>query len=344
MTDQTVDETVLNASNGRPLVTFALFAYNQQKYIREAVESALSQTYQPLEIILSDDCSSDRTFQIMEEMVAKYDGPHVVKLNRNTVNMGLVRHVFDVGAGASGEYVVVAAGDDISKPHRTEALAMALYDPDVWAVSSGYDLIDESGNALKKGCRPPDGHAVGKYLELPKDRTFAFVQGSTAAYKKFVFDIKLLGEEIGIAEDGLLTFYIYLKGGNAQQLDTPLVRYRRHRLALSHQPKILSGTADFETRMREGCRPILEQLRTFERMANNFDRSGIVDVRQLQENIRQTELIVSWPEKNLPQRLLLVAKEILLHRARFLKWELARIWGSYPNYQPKMLVTTLSRW
>jgi hypothetical protein len=46
----------------RPFVTFALFVYNQEKYIREAVEGAFSQTYEPLEIILSDDCSTDRTF------------------------------------------------------------------------------------------------------------------------------------------------------------------------------------------------------------------------------------------------------------------------------------------
>lgn len=40
-----------------PLVTFALFAYNQEKFIREAVEGAFAQTYESLEIILSDDCS-----------------------------------------------------------------------------------------------------------------------------------------------------------------------------------------------------------------------------------------------------------------------------------------------
>ena len=51
----------------RPLVTFALFAYNQEEFIREAVEGAFAQTYEPLEIILSDDCSSDRTYEIIQE-------------------------------------------------------------------------------------------------------------------------------------------------------------------------------------------------------------------------------------------------------------------------------------
>ena len=61
-----------------PLVTFALFAYNQEKYIREAIEGAFSQTYEPLEIILSDDCSRDDTHRIMCEMAAGYRGHHRV--------------------------------------------------------------------------------------------------------------------------------------------------------------------------------------------------------------------------------------------------------------------------
>lgn len=55
----------------RPLVTFALIAYDQERFIREAVEGAFSQTYSPLEIILSDDCSSDRTFEIIKDVAAE---------------------------------------------------------------------------------------------------------------------------------------------------------------------------------------------------------------------------------------------------------------------------------
>ena len=64
----------------RPLICFGLLAYNQEPFIREAVEGALAQTYAPLEIILSDDCSTDRTFEIMQETVAAYRGPHKVVL------------------------------------------------------------------------------------------------------------------------------------------------------------------------------------------------------------------------------------------------------------------------
>jgi len=61
-------------------VTFALFAYNQEKYIREEVEGAFSQTYQPLEIIWSDDCSSDRTFAPAAELLQWQTVGNVFKL------------------------------------------------------------------------------------------------------------------------------------------------------------------------------------------------------------------------------------------------------------------------
>lgn len=102
----------------RPLVTFALFAYNQEKYIREAVEGAFAQTYQPLEIILSDDCSTDRTFEIMREMVAAYRGPHIVRLRKSDQNLGVASHFSAVLEVCNSDYVVLAAGDDISLPHR----------------------------------------------------------------------------------------------------------------------------------------------------------------------------------------------------------------------------------
>lgn len=103
-------------------VSFVLFAYNQERFIREAVEGALAQTCSPLEIILSDDCSSDRTFAIMQEMCASYHGPHAVRLNRNEANLGIIAHYNKVCKLATGQLLVLAAGDDLSLPQRTQRI------------------------------------------------------------------------------------------------------------------------------------------------------------------------------------------------------------------------------
>jgi len=87
----------------RPLVTFALFAYNQERFIREAVEGALTQDDSPLEIILSDDCSNDSTFQIIQDVAETYSGTHRVLVNRNAGNLGIGGHVRNLGAISNGK-------------------------------------------------------------------------------------------------------------------------------------------------------------------------------------------------------------------------------------------------
>jgi len=136
-------------AKGHPRVTFALFAYNQEKYIREAVYGAFSQTYEPLEIVLSDDCSTDRTFEIMQDMVASYRGQHSVVLRRNRTNIGLAAHVNAVLEQSQCEIVLVAAGDDVSLPART-SLSVEIFDrnPGATAVLLSADIMDENGRVV----------------------------------------------------------------------------------------------------------------------------------------------------------------------------------------------------
>ncbi|HWY76817.1 MAG TPA: glycosyltransferase family A protein, partial [Verrucomicrobiae bacterium] len=68
----------MSISQTRPLLTFAVCSFNQERFIGEAVEAALAQTYAPLEVVLSDDCSKDKTFEIMRGLAASYRGPHSI--------------------------------------------------------------------------------------------------------------------------------------------------------------------------------------------------------------------------------------------------------------------------
>jgi glycosyltransferase involved in cell wall biosynthesis len=142
-----------------PLISFILFAYNQQHYVREAIAGALEQTYSPLEIILSDDCSKDDTFDIMRGMVADYQGPHRIILNRNDANRGVGAHVNRAFSLARGRWIVTAAGDDISDPRRCARVAelAALY-PEAAAIGLGWRDIDDSGS-------PFPGRMLLRYLD-----------------------------------------------------------------------------------------------------------------------------------------------------------------------------------
>ena len=135
-----------------PLVTFALFCYNHEGYVKEAVEGALAQTYDNLEIILSDDASTDRSFDIIKETVEGYTGKHRVILNRNEHNLGLARHHSKVFEISNGDIIVGAASDDVSCPERVETVVEEFTKGgrDIMIVHSSGWMIDETGKRMGK--------------------------------------------------------------------------------------------------------------------------------------------------------------------------------------------------
>jgi glycosyltransferase involved in cell wall biosynthesis len=209
----------------RPLVTFVLYAYNQEACIAKAVASAFSQTYSPLEIILSDDCSSDRTFELMQGAAAEYKGPHAVVLNRNDRNFSIGDHVNAVARLISGSFVVMAGGDDVSVPERTHRLVRRWLDlsrPTVVMYSDfapinidslPVELLDES---IYRGPHSLEDMARGQLRVL----------GATEAVTRDVFSsFPPFGSSV-VHEDRVLPFRALLLGGRIELVDEKLVRYR----------------------------------------------------------------------------------------------------------------------
>lgn len=238
MSDQT---TIPKPDEEPPLVTFALFAYNQEKYIQEAVAGALAQTYSPLQIILSDDCSSDRTFGIMQEMVEGYSGPHEIVLNKNQHNLGVGGHVNRIMELADGELIVAAAGDDISVDSRTAVLV------DYWllhgrpaALCSDCYVVDEFSSLVQIGESWLEKFSVGHskeksaliedYIETQKPALL----GCTEAWSIRVFDY--FGELSPQAwfEDNALSLRAWIMGGIVF-IPVCLVYYRQHSNNICHR-------------------------------------------------------------------------------------------------------------
>ena len=136
----------------RPLVTFAIVAYNQEEYIREAVEAAFSQEYTPLEIIISDDGSSDKTNEIINVLVKNYNGPHHVKAVQTKSNEGVMSHVLSVVKISHGELIVLAAGDDVSRPNRVQTLFDSWSKSGAWALFSNFDRMNQDGSISTLNC------------------------------------------------------------------------------------------------------------------------------------------------------------------------------------------------
>jgi glycosyltransferase involved in cell wall biosynthesis len=178
-----------SSTDQAPLVTLFVIAYKQEASVRAAIEGAFAQTYRPLEILLSDDASPDRTFEIMQEMANAYRGPHRVVLNRNPRNLGLIGHLDRIMEIASGGFVVQNAGDDVSDPRRVEALAH------LWRTSGGRMLLVYS-NARKIDAA---GRKIGSWrpsagmLREPTAATIVgrrgWALGATISWDRRLFDV-----------------------------------------------------------------------------------------------------------------------------------------------------------
>ena len=158
----------MNSGNSRPLLTLMVCAYKQEQFIREAVEGAFAQTYSPLEIVLSDDCSPDRTFDIMREMAAAYHGPHRLILNRNSTNLGIAGHSNRLAELAHGQLWVGAAGDDICFPNRTEMVYQAweYSGRKAMGIQGEFIDIDEKGNLIGN----PVDHSPAENVTFREER------------------------------------------------------------------------------------------------------------------------------------------------------------------------------
>jgi len=219
-------------NNTNPLVSLCLFCYNQEKYIKQAVESALAQTYNPLEIIISDDCSSDSTFEIVKEIVNNYRGAHKIVLNRNDKNLGICGHVskilYDL---AQGDYVSIVAGDDFSSPDHIEvAVKFAKKYPDINKFNFSAKIIDENGKITDTfkadfECR----HSTIEDFILFRT-TFGFAPGMLLK-RDFIFSFNPLSSSCPV-EDMAIGFRCYMMGG-FMKVNKPLIYYRRHSSNLS---------------------------------------------------------------------------------------------------------------
>jgi len=256
----------MSASFQKPLLTFAVGAYNQERFVREAVESAFAQTYSPLEIILSDDCSKDRTFEIMREMAAAYRGPHKIILNQNPVRKSIGGHVNRCVELSHGEIILSAAGDDISSPERAARVFQAWEEAERLPVSIHSDTIqiDENGKRIERlyqASETPTDLPITHQFVKPRDYLENFrplVFGAAHAYSRRLFGaFGGLPEEV-LHEDTAIPFRALLLSGRFVYIKEPLVKYRLHGnnifLAPKHSRLDLKSLEKEENHLRHDCK------------------------------------------------------------------------------------------
>ncbi len=282
----------------RPLVTLALMVYNQQETIEAAVAGALAQTYAPLEILISDDCSTDLTFARAAAMVEGHEGPHVIRLNRNPHNLGLIGHINALFERARGEIFVFAAGDDVPLAERVERIVAAFgRDPAVMMVHSDVLKLNREGQELGVW-RPPIAGKPDDLLAVAGG--FGIHIGATGAYRMEVFERFGPLVEGQAYEDLVLGFRARLLGKLAY-IESPLVRYRID-TGLSRKQKPLERAVRTRNRIRslELKRAVYRQRRVDYRVFGGAEPRVI---EAIEAGVRDAEDRLSVHEGRLGARL-----------------------------------------
>ena len=141
-------------------ISVALCTYNGEKYIKKQLESILCQSIGVTEIIIMDDCSSDATIRIIQEIDQLHPG--IIKLFRNEHNIGFLKNFEKALIECCGDYIFISDQDDIWYNDKVERVVSYLDKSGMWGVFTNGELID--CNDKKLGRTLFESLNVKKYL------------------------------------------------------------------------------------------------------------------------------------------------------------------------------------
>lgn len=208
-------------------VSVVMSVYNGKKFIREAIESVLSQTFEDFEFIIVDDCSNDGTLEIARS----YTSDKRIKIITNERNMGLTRSLNAGIRYASARYIARMDGDDISLPERLERQVDFLdKNRDVGLLGSAACLIDEDGTILRIMPVTEDNEGIQRTLL----RRNCFVHSSIMFRRDVFEEIGGYRDEFECAEDYDLILRIseHCKVHNLKDI---LCKYRLNKNGISFE-------------------------------------------------------------------------------------------------------------
>lgn len=171
------------------LVTIGIPMYNAEKFIRQAIVSILDQTYVNFELIITDDGSSDRSFEI----ATSFQDPRIIVL-KDGKNKGISHRLNQQIDLAKGKYFVRMDADDIMFPDRIEKQVNFLeQNPEVDVVGSSAVIIGDENEII--GIREPLIPEDDDYILKANIFIHPSVCGKLSWFKKYRYDSKIDGAE-----------------------------------------------------------------------------------------------------------------------------------------------------
>jgi glycosyltransferase involved in cell wall biosynthesis len=254
---------------GGPRVSIGMPVYNAEEFIEDALVSILDQTFGDFEVVISDNCSEDRTGAICEAFAAKDERIRYFRTGRN---VGIVRNFNLTFQLSRGTYFKWAAHDDVLAPEYLEtAVAVLDRDPSVVLAAPAVALIDSTGHPL------PFDETEGVFVTSHGEKVSAMKRatgcGSSSAeirFRSVVLDLRSsvlnsfvfgLARSEALAQTRLHDFYLGSEKvvlaqlsliGRLEQIEEPLFFWRihpGHSGKTRRSPRDRSHVADITRRM-----------------------------------------------------------------------------------------------
>lgn len=124
-----------------PLISICIPSYNRADLIEETIHSALAQTYQNIEIIINDNCSTDGTWELLNEYLKKDSR---IRIFRNEKNLGAVKNWQQVLSHAQGEYALILWSDDLIKAEFIEKTFNQFEESCAFVMTENEEFSDDN--------------------------------------------------------------------------------------------------------------------------------------------------------------------------------------------------------
>lgn len=136
----------------KPLVSIVTPCFNCSPFIKETIDSIISQTYQNWELIITDDCSNDNSFEVIEQFIKRDNRIKHFKLETNS-GAGVARNKSI--HFAQGQYIAFCDSDDQWKPQKLEKQIQFMLKNDYGLTYTSYDVISEEGKSISRVLAKP---------------------------------------------------------------------------------------------------------------------------------------------------------------------------------------------
>lgn len=248
-------------------ISIVLPVYNGQKYIKQAIESIINQTYKDWELIIINDCSTDNTVKIIEEYTMKEKR---IKFFSNEKNLGLPSSLNEGFRRAKGNYFTWTSDDNIFLPEALEKMVSYLMNnTQTGLVYADMEYIDS------------DGRVIGEQRTNPKD---IFLNNCVGACFLYTADVASKIGEYNCNSELVEDYEYWLRIRSCYEIDRIediLYRYRKHKLSLTETKRTKIEEQLYILRKKMLCE--FEEQMSFEVRKELFLRMYLTNIDRRQE-------------------------------------------------------------